>query len=488
MRVLAQMGLVMNLDKCLGCHTCSVTSKQTWTNRPGMEYTWWNNVETKPGAGYPRTYEDQKRWHGGWRRRKNGKLELRHGGRLYRLLRIFHNPELPGLSDYYEPFTYDYANLLYAGKTEESPVARPKSTVTGKPMQIRWSANWDDMLGGMPQYADLDPLMRPIADRIKLDYERVFMFYLPRICEHCLNPSCVAACPSGAIYKRTEDGIVLVDQDDCRGWRICVSGCPYKKVYFNHVTGKSEKCILCFPRTEAGEPTVCTETCVGRLRFQGIWLYDADRVLEVAAADDRDLVEAQRSILLDPEDPKVQEAARASGIAEDWLDAARRSPVYALTNRYRVALPLHPEFRTVPMVWYVPPLSPVLNAVMGRAAARDASVFPSIDDMRIPIEYLAGLLAAGETAPVAESLQTLLAMRTHMRQVNLGEKPDPAIAASVSFAPRDLEDLYRLLAVGKYDERYVIPVSHEELTGHSADRLPRFDYGDGKAGGEEVTA
>ena len=45
------------------------------------------------------------------------------------------------------------------------------------------------------------------------------MFYLPRICEHCLNPSCAASCPSGAIYKRSEDGIVLVDQDRCRGWR-----------------------------------------------------------------------------------------------------------------------------------------------------------------------------------------------------------------------------------------------------------------------------
>ena len=90
------------------------------------------------------------------------------------------------------------------------------------------------------------------------------MFYLPRICEHCLNPSCVASCPSGAMYKREEDGIVLVDQAKCRGWRFCVSGCPYKKVYFNHRTGKAEKCTLCYPRIEAGLPTICSETCVGR--------------------------------------------------------------------------------------------------------------------------------------------------------------------------------------------------------------------------------
>lgn len=60
-------------------------------------------------------------------------------------------------------------------------------------------------------------------------FENTFMMYLPRLCEHCLNPSCVATCPSGAIYKREEDGIVLIDQDKCRGWRMCISGCPYKK-------------------------------------------------------------------------------------------------------------------------------------------------------------------------------------------------------------------------------------------------------------------
>ena len=68
MKVMAQMGMVMNLDKCIGCHTCSVTCKQAWTNRTGVEYVWFNNVETRPGLGYPRTYEDQERWRGGWER------------------------------------------------------------------------------------------------------------------------------------------------------------------------------------------------------------------------------------------------------------------------------------------------------------------------------------------------------------------------------------------------------------------------------------
>ena len=66
MRVMAQLAMVMNLDKCIGCHTCSVTCKQAWTNRAGVEYVWFNNVETRPGQGYPRRYEDQDTWEGGW--------------------------------------------------------------------------------------------------------------------------------------------------------------------------------------------------------------------------------------------------------------------------------------------------------------------------------------------------------------------------------------------------------------------------------------
>ena len=100
----------------------------------------------------------------------------------------------------------------------------------------------------------------------------------------------LSACPSGAMYKRTEDGIVLVDQDACRGWRMCVSACPYKKVYFNHHTGKAEKCTLCYPRLEVGEPTVCSETCVGRLRYLGVLLYDADRRRQIGRASCRERV------------------------------------------------------------------------------------------------------------------------------------------------------------------------------------------------------
>ncbi len=131
------------------------------------------------------------------------------------------------------------------------------------------------------------------------------MHYLPRICNHCLNPACVASCPSRAIYKRGEDGVVLVDQEVCKGWRFCTSACPYKKVYFNWQSGKAEKCIFCFPRTETGQCNACAHSCVGRIRHVGVLLYDADRVEEALLKPDDQLVAAHRDVILDPHDPAV---------------------------------------------------------------------------------------------------------------------------------------------------------------------------------------
>ena len=464
MRVMAQMAMVMNLDKCIGCHTCSVTCKQAWTNRSGVEYVWFNNVETRPGQGYPRTYQDQERWKGGWQVKK-GRLSLRAGGRVKKLLSIFSNPLMPSIDDYYEPWTYDYETLTNAPSQQHTPVARPKSLISGKDMKVQWSANWDDDLGGSPQLTVDDPVLKKLGDQVKLEFEQTFMFYLPRICEHCLNPSCAASCPSGAIYKREEDGIVLVDQDRCRGWRMCVTGCPYKKIYFNHKTGKAEKCTFCFPRVEVGLPTVCAETCVGRLRYIGIVLYDADRVLEAASVEDEhELYMAQRSVLLDPDDPAVQRAAEEAGIPRDWVLAAQKSPVWALINRFEIALPLHPEYRTMPMVWYIPPLSPVVDRLTetGHDGEDARSLFGAIDALRIPIGYLAELFTAGDPKPVRDVLARLAAMRSFMRDINLGREPDVSIPESVGMTPEDIEDMHRLLAIAKYDERYVIPTAHME--------------------------
>lgn len=477
MRVMAQVAMVMNLDKCIGCHTCSVTCKQAWTNRGGTEYVWFNNVETRPGQGYPRRYEDQEKWKGGWVRTRNGGIKLKAGGRFKKLLSIFASPVQPEMDDYYEPWTYDYETLTNAPLGDDFPVAKPKSLLTGADMKITQSANWDDALGGTHVTGHQDPIVEKLADeanqRVKFDYEQSFLFYLPRICEHCLNPSCAASCPSGAIYKRAEDGIVLVDQNQCRGWRQCVTGCPYKKIYFNHHSGKAEKCHFCYPRIEQGIPTVCSETCVGRLRYLGIILYDADRVTEAASVkDDQDLYASQLDVMLDPWDPEVIAAARESDIPEDWLKAAQRSPVYALIKHFQVALPLHPEYRTMPMVWYIPPLSPVVDLLrdQGHDAEGAANLFGAIDSLRIPLEYLAEMFTAGDVELVRAVLQRLAAMRSYMRGVTLRQERDADIAEAVGMTPEAMEQMYRLLAIAKYDERYVIPKAHYEQA-HSLEEM-----------------
>ena len=490
MRVMAQVAMVMNLDKCIGCHTCSVTCKQAWTNRAGTEYVWFNNVETRPGQGYPRRYEDQEKWRGGWVRTKDGNLKLRSGGRFKKLLSIFASPVQPGLEDYYEPWTYDYETLTNAPLGDDFPVARPKSLITGKDTKITYSANWDDALGGTAQ--DDDPIVQKLRseanEKIKFEYEKTFMFFLPRICEHCLNPSCMASCPSGAIYKRTEDGIVLVDQDACRGWRQCITGCPYKKIYFNHRSGKAEKCTFCYPRLEEGLPTVCSETCVGRLRYLGIILYDADKVTQAAATEnEQELYQAQLDVMLDPHDPAVLAAAREQGIPADWLDAARRSPVYALIKHYKVALPLHPEYRTMPMVWYIPPLSPVIDTLteQGHDAEAAGNLFGAIDALRIPVEYLAELFSAGDAQVVTDVLQKLAAMRSYMRGVTMKGERDAELAAAVGLTPEAMEQMYRLLAIAKYDERYVIPKAHAE-TAHDLEEMGcSLDFDGGPGMGDE---
>ncbi len=463
MNVKAQIAMVMNLDKCIGCHTCSVTCKDTWTNRPGTEYMWWNNVETRPGPGYPKEWEDQERYRGGWELR-HGRLQLKAGGALAKLATIFANPDLPLIDDYYEPWTYDYETLLESSHRQHQPVARPKSLLTNEWMDAPvWGPNWDDDLAGGKQIAPRDPNSRELELHIAFEYEQAFMLYLPRLCEHCLNPACAAACPAGAIYKRDEDGIVLVDQEACRGWRFCVSACPYKKMYFNWNTHKAEKCTFCYPRIEAGLPTICSETCVGRIRYLGVILYDADRIHEAASVEQpSDLYQAQLGIFLDPADPEVILAARQAGITDGWIAAAQASPVYMLAVRWQVALPLHPEFRTLPMVWYVPPLSPIMNHVQNEPALSARGYFATLQQMRIPMEYLASMLAAGDVEIVHRALTRLVAMRIHMRQRTVGDIDDTEALRLAGMTAREIEDMARLLSVAKYQERFVIPTGRRE--------------------------
>ncbi|RED16318.1 nitrate reductase subunit beta [Parasphingopyxis lamellibrachiae] len=486
MKVRAQIGMVLNLDKCIGCHTCSVTCKNVWTSREGMEYAWFNNVETKPGIGYPKDWENQNRWNGGWERIRSGRIRPRMGGKWRVLAKIFANPDLPEIDDYYEPFTFDYEHLQNAPEMKAMPTARPRSLVSGERMEkIEWGPNWEEILGGEFSKRSEDYNFEGIQKDIYGEFENTFMMYLPRLCEHCLNPTCVAACPSGAIYKREEDGIVLIDQEKCRGWRMCVSGCPYKKIYYNWNTGKSEKCIFCYPRIEAGQPTVCSETCVGRIRYLGVLLYDADRIEEAASTEDeQDLYQAQLDIFLDPNDPAVIEQARKDGVPDAWLESAKTSPVYKMAMDWKVAFPLHPEYRTLPMVWYVPPLSPINAAAnAGQIAVNDD--MPDVRSLRIPLKYLANLLTAGKEEPVALCLERMLAMRSYMRSKTIDGVIASDTAEKVGLTVQQVEDMYHIMAIANYEDRFVIPTTHREEVEDAYDVRGGcgFSFGNGCSGG-----
>ncbi len=290
-----QLAMVLDLNKCLGCQTCTLACKMLWTRGEGMEYMYWNNVETRPGRGYPKD----------WERRGGGF----HNGRSVQ-------GDLPPLGDYGRPWDYNYEEALFEGKATH---------IQPDEEQPRWGPNWEEDQGGGI-------------------YPNSFFFYFPRLCNHCTEPACLNACPRNAIYKREEDGIVVVNEERCHGYRYCVEACPYDKLFWNAVRKISQKCIFCYPRVEQGIPQACAAQCVGRIRFVGF--------------------------LDDPE-----------------------SPVYQLVKRWKVALPLHPEFGTEPNVYYIPPLSPPRYNPDGTLS----------DEPRIPEGYLIWLFGP----QVREALQVL---------------------------------------------------------------------------------
>ena len=266
---------------------------------------------------------------------------------------------------------------------------------------------------------------------------------------------------------------------------MCVSACPYKKIYYNWESGKAEKCIFCYPRIEAGQPTVCSETCVGRIRYLGVLLYDADRIEEAASVEDpQALYQAQLSIFLDPNSKAVQEQARKDGIPEAWLTAAKQSPVYKMAMDWKVALPLHPEYRTLPMVWYVPPLSPITAA----ANSGDVGMFgqlPDVRSLRIPLQYLANLLTAGDEKPVADALERMLAMRAFMRDRHVEKRENLEVLKQVGLSVQEVEDMYRYMAIANYEDRFVIPSSHREYAEDTFDMRGGcgFSFGNGCSDG-----
>jgi nitrate reductase beta subunit len=233
---------------------------------------------------------------------------------------------------------------------------------------------------------------------------------------------------------------------------------------------------------------VCSETCVGRIRYLGVMLYDADRIQQAASVEnEQHLYQEQLDVFLDPEDPEVIAQARADGVPEAWLQAARTSPVYRMAIDWKIAFPLHPEYRTLPMVWYVPPLSPVQSAAeAGHIGWKDG--LPDVESLRVPVKYLANLLTAGAEAPVVSALQRMMAMRMHMRARTVENRDDTAILARVGMTAAQVELMYQTLAIANYEDRYVIPSTHREYAENAFDLKSScgFSFGQGCYDGRTV--
>lgn len=232
-----QYGMLMDLNKCLGCHTCTIGCKTTWTDGPGQDNMYWNSVNTKPYGQYPR--------------RDSGSVT--------------------------SGYDYTHPNLH------------------------------QDMPKG--KYPDL------------------WQFYLPRPCNHCSRPACLPACPTKAIYKN-DDGIVLVDEDLCKGYQNCVQACPYDKIYFNAVTKKAQKCILCFPLIDKRQEPQCVKSCTGKVRVFGD-LMDRNSTISRLIRDP--------SLGAKPYDPE-----KRFGAVDRVLSEGKR-------RQYRA------DFGTIPSLWYILP-------------------------------------------------------------------------------------------------------------------------------------
>ena len=300
-----QFAFVFNINRCIGCQTCSMACKSTWTFSRGQEHMWWNNVETKPYGGYPHD----------WDRKVLRMLgEADPGGQRWDTRAATNNTHRPY-------GTFDGKTVFEAIGQELEPTG-PERVLGYLPTDEEWdSPNIYEDCGQSKAHA-------PEAwggKGASLPEHDTWFFYLQRICNHCSYPACLAACPRSAIYKRPEDGVVLIDQKRCRGYRKCVEACPYKKSLYRPTTRTSEKCVACYPRLEGKDPVItpdgnpietrCMTACVGKIRMQGLVRIDDNG---------------------------------------DWASDPE-NPLYYMVHEEGVAVPLYPQFGTQPNGYYIPP-------------------------------------------------------------------------------------------------------------------------------------
>ena len=300
-----QVAYVFDTNKCIECQTCTVACKTCWTTGKGQETIFWNNVETKPYGGYPQ----------GWDLKLLEKCgQCNWNGNKLVSLTVFEKdgPGKPPVG--YLPDERDYSSPNLG----------------------------EDDIAGMVDKGHHFEGMHPM-----------WMFYLARICNHCDHPACLAACPRKAIYKRPEDGIVLVDQQRCRGYQECIKACPYKKVFYNIINRASEKCIGCYPRVEQGDVALCVESCIGKIRLHGFLTTDGP--------------------------PR-----------ED-------NPLDYIVKIRKLAVPSYPQFGTGPNVFYIPPIhvpNEFLEQIFGPNVETVKQLYRNLKDDR---QLLGAMMLFGAT-------------------------------------------------------------------------------------------
>ena len=293
-----QVAMVFDLNKCFGCQACSLACKTLFTNDPGMEEQWWTIVNTMPGKGTPKDV-------------------FSHGGGYKDGTPV--PGQLPPRREWGDAWTYEHEKVFASSKDNEGRQRLAPKEMSGE--SPGWGPNWDEDMGGG-------------------EFPNSFLFYMQTICMNCSQPACMEACPRSAIYKRPEDGIVLIDEEECHGYRYCAEACPYKRIYFNTNRGIAQKCISCYPRLESDVAPACIRQCPGRAQHI------------------------------------------------DYMDN-KEGHIYKLVHEWQVALPMRPDFGCEPNVFYIPPFSP--------AAFDEKGEFDD-DSSRIPSEFLQEMFGPGVDA------------------------------------------------------------------------------------------
>lgn len=310
-----QFAMIFDTNKCIACQTCTVVCKTTWTQGAGQEGMFWNNVESKPYGFYPL----------GWDVKILEKL---------------------GVVDMDKP--------VYEGKTLFEAAPEGERVLGYMPEEMDYAH---------PNIGEDDSVGKAIAEhKALMQFPHMqWMFYLARICNHCTYPACLGSCPRMSIYKRQEDGIVLLDQSRCRGYQECVKGCPYKKVFFNPVTKVSEKCVGCYPKVEQGLQTQCTVACIGKIRLMGF-------------------------------------ISKPDAFRED-------NPIDYLVYVKKIAKPLYPQFGLEPNTYYIPPIHvppQYLHQMFGHGVAEAIETYRNVTS---DPKALGALLLFGATEEIIHSFK-----------------------------------------------------------------------------------